>query len=364
MKSPIFPVIIIIFIFSTSLQLQAQTNLETIQAYEAWKITKGSEEITVAVLDAGISFSTKLPETIRWENNGELAGQVGVDDDQNGYIDDFYGWDFEDNDSDPSSDNKFGSVHWHGTSVTGVISAAHNGHEPYGIAPNVKIMNLRVGKGIEYRNLAIENNATVINMSIGFCFQGGTLPRPPTPQLLDMMNDAGDAKILIVLPSNNYDCGYFTAENENFTIATATDGDMQTRQPKYKIFAEGYDIPTVDDQGELVYRSGASFPVPQVTATIALMRSIRNDLAPSYIGQVLLDSATLIDGNEFLNVYQTVQNWEDFENKYVVKDGIISHSEEKEVLIHFQYFASIVMLVIIKKKRKTTKYTHILDATA
>ena len=70
-------------------------NLEAINIQGAWDITKGNQNITVAIVDSGINWNvTALSMDNRWENQLERDGLPGIDDDNNGFIDDIYGYDF------------------------------------------------------------------------------------------------------------------------------------------------------------------------------------------------------------------------------------------------------------------------------
>jgi len=81
-----------------------------IDAPEAWEIATGDRRIVIADIDTGVDYThPDLADNI-WKNPGEIPNN-GVDDDQNGYIDDVMGWDFANNDNDPMDD--FG----HGTHV-------------------------------------------------------------------------------------------------------------------------------------------------------------------------------------------------------------------------------------------------------
>ena len=147
-----------------------QWNLDTINAPEAWEITQGSEDIVVAVLDTGIDFNHQDLDDNIWYNEDEIAGN-GIDDDGNGYVDDWRGWDFNDHDNNPTDD------HGHGTMVAGIIAAeANNGIGITGIAPNVKIMALDIFNStpvayqssiLEALDYAVANGASVSNNSYG-----------------------------------------------------------------------------------------------------------------------------------------------------------------------------------------------------
>lgn len=105
----------------------------------AWDITMGSQQI-VAVLDTGIFL--QHPELIEqaWVNPGEIPGN-GVDDDNNGYIDDVNGYDFYNDDASVYDAN---DQDIHGTHVAGIIAARNNNVQGIsGVAPGVKIMALK-----------------------------------------------------------------------------------------------------------------------------------------------------------------------------------------------------------------------------
>ena len=112
-----------------------------IDAPEAWSITAGSPAVTVAVIDTGVDHSHPDLSSAIWVNPGEdCAGcrTDGRDNDGNGYVDDWRGWDFANDDNDPSDD------HGHGTHVAGTIGAVgDNGIGVTGVAQRVRLMPLK-----------------------------------------------------------------------------------------------------------------------------------------------------------------------------------------------------------------------------
>ncbi len=139
--------------------------------------------IIVAVTDTGVDYNHEDLIANMWRNPGEIPDD-GVDNDNNGYVDDVVGWDFAVNDNKPydMTVDMFsllfgGGNPGHGTHVSGVIAAAfNNGVGISGVAPQAKIMALRFitekGQGttdaaIKAIDYAVANGAKVINASWG-----------------------------------------------------------------------------------------------------------------------------------------------------------------------------------------------------
>jgi len=140
-----------------------------IDAPEAWGIETGDPDVVIAIIDSGVDYThPDLADNI-WINIDEIPNN-GIDDDGNGYIDDVRGWDFVNDDNIPLDDNG------HGTHCAGIAAAeSNNGIGIAGIAPNCKIMPIRVlgffsgnvstiALGIRY---AADNGADVISLSLG-----------------------------------------------------------------------------------------------------------------------------------------------------------------------------------------------------
>ena len=150
---------------------------EQIQTLEAWQVAAGCAVSVLAVIDSGLDFTHPDLAGRYWTNAGETGGgreTNGIDDDGNGYIDDWRGWDFVGHDNNPSDD------YGHGTHVAGIANAAaNNGIGIAGVAGaawGVKVMALKVldssGLGLdssaaEAIKYAVDNGARVINLSLG-----------------------------------------------------------------------------------------------------------------------------------------------------------------------------------------------------
>jgi subtilisin family serine protease len=105
-----------------------------IKATDAWRVTIGSGDIVVAVLDTGIDYNHSDLSWNVWRNAFETSCTDGVDNDGNGFIDDCKGWNFIADNNDPMDDNG------HGTHVAGVIGA--KGNNSAGIAGLMWMVNM------------------------------------------------------------------------------------------------------------------------------------------------------------------------------------------------------------------------------
>ncbi len=93
-----------------------------IKAPQVWDLTRGNRNAVIAVLDTGIDYTHPDLAANMWTNPAEVPAN-GLDDDNNGFVDDVYGYDFAYDDGDPMD------VYGHGTHVAGTIAAAGNNAE-------------------------------------------------------------------------------------------------------------------------------------------------------------------------------------------------------------------------------------------
>lgn len=107
-------------------------------ALELWGVAGNTPGLVIAVLDSGLNFTHPDLLGIGWAAPSEIAGD-GIDNDGNGLIDDVTGWDFVNNDNDPTDD------HGHGSNVTGIIAAnRNNGVGIAGLLSEVKILTVKI----------------------------------------------------------------------------------------------------------------------------------------------------------------------------------------------------------------------------
>jgi PKD repeat protein len=270
-----------------------------IDAPEAWDISTGSGSVVVAVIDTGVLYTHSDLSPNIWNNTGEIPDN-GIDDDGNGYIDDIRGWDFVNNDNDPTDDNS------HGTHVSGTIGAT--GNNTLGVAGvnwQVKIMPLKgfdsAGNGITSAEIAAiqyanEKGAVVISNSWGggnysqslkdvidaypgvvVCAAGNT-PLPPEPN-----ND-----IIPIYPAS-YD-------SVNIISVAATESNDQLAsfshygQMSVDLAAPGTNILSTYFDGNYAYKQGTSMATPHVSGVAALVKAVNQSLSSAEIKTIILST--------------------------------------------------------------------------
>jgi|GEM_PF-1571462 len=179
-----------------------------IHAVEAWDITTGSPNVIIAVIDTGIAYDHPDLAPNMWTNPGEIPNN-GFDDDSNGYVDDYYGYDFFNDDGHPMDVVHPAGKIGHGTSLAGTIAAAgNNSIGVTGVMQTARLMALKAGDGwggvgvtsatfLPAGNYAIAKGARVINASFG------RLGGPCSAAEYNMLSAANAAGIMVLAAAGN-----------------------------------------------------------------------------------------------------------------------------------------------------------------
>ena len=275
-----------------------------INASEAWNYTTGNKSVVVGVIDTGIRYTHQDLAENMWKNPNEIAGD-GIDNDNNGYVDDFYGLNALNASGDPFDDNG------HGTHCAGTIgAAANNGFDQVGVAWSTQLMALKFldadGFGslsgamacIEY---AIANGADIINASYG----GGGFSQA----MADLIATAGEAGVLFVAAAGNesnnndtnpsYPASYSTANV--ISVAAINRSDMIAGFSNFGVYAVDLAAPGVDifsataesDSSYGLY-SGTSMAAPHVSGVAALIKSYYQGISISEMRTRIIDTVRAI----------------------------------------------------------------------
>lgn len=288
--------------------LNDQWYLDAVEAYAAWDINKGDENIVVAVVDDAVKITHEDIAPNLWVNTGEIPNN-GKDDDNNGYVDDVHGYDVADNDGDPNPpSNATASGFSHGTHVASIAaSAGGNGKGIASLAYGVSIMGVKCTKsntsntsviqygwpGVQY---AIAAGADVINLSWGGTGYSQTYE--------NIVNEAFENGVIMVAAAGNSNTStpFYPAAYDNVLgVASVSDGDIKSSFSNYgnwvNISAPGSVIHAAIATNNTAYatKSGTSMASPMVASLCALMLSHNPTLTPAVIMQYICDSADPID---------------------------------------------------------------------
>lgn len=287
---------------ATDEEINAETHFPCMDVTGVWKdcFDPAKKEApgkgtVVAVIDTGVDYTHKdLADNI-WVNEGEIPGN-GIDDDGNGYVDDVYGVDFVDGDSDPMDE------HGHGTHVAGIIAMTPGNGGGVGVAYGAKIMCVRAGqangsfassdiaKAIKY---AADNGADVINMSFGgtgrsYLVESALQDAFPSCVLVAAAGNDGlptnDAKQAGYLFTEDiYPAGYkyvigVMATDNNKSLAYFSNWDFKEGSGcEYEMAAPGVGIYSTLPGNRYACWSGTSMATPNVAAAAAILRSKYTD---------------------------------------------------------------------------------------
>jgi hypothetical protein len=274
--------------------------LDVINAPEVWNQNITGNGIVVAVVDSGVDYTHPDLDGNIWRNAGEIAGN-GIDDDRNGYIDDIRGWDFVASDNNPMDLDFDG----HGTHIAGAIAAERNNFGITGVAPNAKIMPVRVlaavgsgepisaAAGIRY---AADNGANVINLSLGNDFF-------PSTQLNDAIEYANNKGSVVVMAAGNLgdiQPAYPARNADRWGIAVGSidvSGRMDDSSnrsgstPLDYLVAPGVEIVSTTPDEDYEVRSGTSMATPHVAGVAALVLNANPTLTPAQVEYILTTTA-------------------------------------------------------------------------
>lgn len=310
-----------------------QWYLRQIQAPEAWKaLPNALGDVTVAVIDAGVDITHPDLKDAIWTNPREVAGN-GLDDDQNGFVDDMHGWNFVKNSNDVRPQeirNQLEEAWSHGTFVASLIGARSAGRiGMVGVNQSVKIMPLNaldgdgfgtipnVLKAIRY---AVNQGASIINLSLaGF---------DDSQELDEMIKRARDAGVLVIAATGN---GTTTAgrdidrqpvypvcfDQQANNVVGVSGTDSLDQHAEYANFglrctdlsAPGFDLfgarpsyPRVEEglrptERYLEGMTGTSLAAPLVSGVASLLKAVRPDLTAGQLHQLLTSTTDNIEGS-------------------------------------------------------------------
>ncbi len=286
--------------------------LTKINAPAAWDLSTGSPNVVVANIDTGIRYTHQDLAANMWTNPGETNAN-GIDDDNNGFIDDYYGWDFRYNDNDPMDQNG------HGTHTSGTIGAVgNNGIGVVGVNWNVRLMAIKIYSPTgsdttsamliaAYQYVLLMKNSGVniriTNNSYGGCAEACGFDQA-TKDAIDALGDAG---ILNVFAAGNSGTNNDVSPHypSNYTspsiLSVGGSNSLDARVYNYglasvDLAAPGIGIRSTTGGSDSSYgpSSGTSMSTPHVAGAAALLAAHNPSLSAASLKATLMNTVDVL----------------------------------------------------------------------
>ncbi len=286
-------------------EIDQQWYLDKVQAQAAWDL-RGASNALIGIVDSGFNLDHPDLADNLWTNPNEIPNN-GIDDDGNEYIDDVFGWDFGDEDNNPTYEQNPAlddDLRWHGTAVAGVASAVtDNGIGIASLAFNARLMPVKVmtQDGTIYTHItaygivyAADNGADAISISLG----GGSASNLER----EAIAHACSLGVLVVAAAGNEGTEgevYPAAFREALSVAAVDMNDCKANFSSYgytvDVSAPGVQMFTLHGMAGYAYWSGTSFCTPLVASMAALVKSVHPEWSGIQAGEQVRVSADPID---------------------------------------------------------------------
>lgn len=287
-------------------KIDKQYHLKQIEAFKAFSLQLGRPEVVIAVTDDGFDLDHK-DLLNSWHYNTNEIPNNQIDDDNNGYIDDYVGWNFNQKNNNPDYDDDYGS---HGTHIAGIINATpNNSIGVTGVSPGLKIMPLKFygpkrwtsAMIYETYSYAVNNGAQIITTSYNI----NAMSRDPIYQ--DAVKYAHDNSVLVFNSAGNgntknpersrLDTLLLVSSVDAKPSAQASDVRSSFSNYGYQvdISAPGGGIMATGVNDRYVSMSGTSMATPMAAAMAGLIMSQYPQMNVRQVLHTLLVSVDNID---------------------------------------------------------------------
>lgn len=279
----------------------SQYYIDITNMYSAWDIETGDTTIVIGIVDTGTDLThNDLDGKIALNRNDPVNG---IDDDQDGFIDNYYGWDLSENNNNPQYDTNF-----HGAKVAGIVAAStNNGIGVAGVGYNLKYLPVKTMNSEGSLNTAWEGIIYAVDhgADIIVCSWGGISPSAFGRDIVQYATIDKGALIVAAAGNDNNEVLFYpacypevvsvAATNQNDQKWTSSSGSGSSYGYSIDISAPGNGIYNVSDNNGYESGSGTSYAAPIVGAIAGLIKSNRPQLNSEQIKQQLFNTSYLLD---------------------------------------------------------------------
>lgn len=343
-----------------------QWNMPLIDAPQAWNYTTGgltanSDTIVIAIIDNGFDLQHEDIKDNFWYNHSEIPND-GIDNDNNGFVDDYRGWNIIDS-------SNLHPIEDHGTAVSGIIGArGDNNLGVSGVNWNIKIMPLSnaiseaevvqaydyiLKMRQKYNNTQGAEGAYVVATSIAQGFLGQPIDYPIWCNIYDVLGEANILNVAATINSRlNIDLvGDIPTSCPSDFLITVTNSTEQDKlssnagygQKSIDLSAPGSGSFTTAALNSYYNFGGASAAAPHVTGAIGLLYALQNPLFAEAIKTKPKATALLI--KEF--ILEGTEPLSDLTGKAVSEGRLNIHNSMKRLNGYFQGFSTTLDAVLV-----------------
>ena len=276
--------------------ISKQWGLAKIQAFAGWDISKGDTNTVIGIVDTGVQLDhPDLKDNLKYNYNDPIDGK---DNDNDGYVDNFRGWDLGQKDNNPTA-----NFNYHGIHVAGIAAAStDNGKGIAGVGFKCKFLPVKIdslGKliksyeGIKY---AADHGCSIINCSWGDTINPGQYAQ----DIIDYATFNKNALVVAAAGNDSNNKPYYPASlNHVLSVAASNSNDEKASFSNYGInvdvCAPGDNIYSTWENGTYVFLSGTSMAAPFASGVAAIVKSYFPTYNALQVAEQVKVTAELID---------------------------------------------------------------------
>lgn len=293
-------------------EVSLQYHLGLIRAFDAWELLPTDTTVVVGIVDTGIDTAHVDLGANVWRNSGETGFDANnvdkrfnkIDDDANGFVDDWFGWDFVGaNGTTPDNTPLPGNLH--GTHVGGIAAAVvNNATGVAGVGKNIRLMAVKIGRD-DPSSISVARTADAIlyaasmGASVVNCSFGSASFSSADDEIIQMATQLG-ALIVAAAGNDGVDMAFYPAGYKNVMSVAATDSSdeiayFSNTHSSVDVCAPGVGIYSTIPNDLYQYLDGTSMASPVAAAVAAMVRLRNPTYSPAELRAAVMAACDNID---------------------------------------------------------------------